>query len=259
MSRDFELLQRLEREWGRPLVSSDESPRIVHPIRGEVSLRALAEERTSSARQPSEQLTPFARGELSKLLLGTYFSSPPLKSVMFSGVEADEGAKWIAACTADILAKSGTSRVCLVDADLQSPAMHKIYSISNNKGLSDLLKGEESATATVRVADNLWIVPAGLASGGGALNADSFHQVTSDLLDSCDYLVISAPNYDKYVEIGAVGAVTEGAVLVLDAEKTRRVTAQQAKASLEAAKIRVLGSVLNNRSEPIPSLMYSHA
>lgn len=258
MSRDFELLQRLEREWGRPLVGSEESPRIVHPIRHDAP-QTLAGERITSARLPSDQLTPFARGELSKLLIGTYFSSSPLKSVMFSGVEADDGAKWIAACTADILATSGTSRVCLIDADLQSPTIHKIYSIPNGIGLSDILKGEAPAGAAARVADNLWVIPAGVASGENSLSVDSFRQVASDLFESCDYLVISAPNYDQYVEIGAVGAATEGAVLVLDAEKTRRVTAQQAKTSLEAAKIRVLGSVLNNRSEPVPNLIFSRA
>ncbi|MGH9587943.1 MAG: hypothetical protein ACRD3F_13395 [Acidobacteriaceae bacterium] len=218
----------------------------------------LEEERTPVARYPSDQLSVFARGEISKLLLGTYFSTPPLKSVMFSGVEADDGAKWIAACAADALAETGSVRVCLVDADLQSPTIHNIYSIPNGKGLSALLRGEGHDGTTVRVAENLWIVPAGTTSREVNFSADSFRKVASELLESCDCLVISAPDYENYLEIGAVGAAADGSVLVLDAEKTRRITAQQAKASLEAAKIRVLGSVLNNRNQPIPDLFYSH-
>lgn len=258
MSRDFELLQRLEREWGSPPVSSEESPRIVHSFRQDAPL-AFAEKRTPAARYPSEQLTPFARGELSKLLLGTYFSTPSLKSVMFSGVEAEDGAKWIAACTADTLAETGNIRVCLIDADLQAPVLHKIYSIPNLHGLSNLLRGEASPEPTIRVAENLWIVPAGTASGESVLSSNSFRRVASDLLESCDYLVISAPDYEHYLEIGAIGAAVDGAVLILDAERTRRVAAQQAKASMEAAKIRVLGSVLNNRMEPISDLLASRA
>lgn len=257
MSRDFELLQRLEREWGHPLVSSEESSRVVHPFRHDSTL-AFAEERTPGGRYPSDRLTTIARGEVSKILMATYFSTPPVRSVMFSGVEADDGAKWIAACTADTLAENDNARVCLVDADLQSPTIHKIYSIPNKIGLSDLLRGENPLGATVRVAENLWIIPASVGSKGSALNADSLRRVVSDLLESCDYLVISAPDHENYLDIGAVGAATEGTVLVLDAAKTRRVTAQQAKASLEAAKIRILGAVLNNRNQPIPDLFYSH-
>lgn len=256
MSRDFELLQRLEREWGRPLVNSEESPRIVHPLRQEARLN-FSVDRTSGNQLPSEQLTPFARGELSRLLLGTYFSTPPLKSVMFSGVERNDGAKLIAACTADILAETGSGRVCLVDADLQSPTLHKLYSIPNQDGLSALLKEGGFSGAIVCASDNLWVVPAGIASTEKPLTAERFQQLASDLLESCDYLVIAAPSYEQCAETSAIGAATDGAVLVLDGEKTRRVKAQQAKSSLEAAKIRVLGSVLNSSNERLPDLLYA--
>jgi len=256
MSRDFELLQRLEREWGRPLVSSEESPRIVHPLRQEAPLN-FSVDRSLGNQLPSEQLTPFARSELSRLLLSTYFSTPPLRSVMFSGVGPNDGAKLIAACTADILAETGNGRVCLIDADLQSPTLHKLYSIPNQDGLSALLKEEEGSGTIVRASENLWVVPAGIASTERSLTAERFQQVASDLLESCDYLVIAAPSYEQCAGISAVGAAIDGAVLVLDGEKTRRVKAQQAKTSLEAAKIRVLGSVLNSSNERIPDLLYA--
>jgi protein-tyrosine kinase len=45
-------------------------------------------------------------------------------------------------------------------------------------------------------------------------------------------------------------------VLVLEANSTRRVAARKAKQALEAANVRVLGTVLNNRTFPIPEKIY---
>jgi Mrp family chromosome partitioning ATPase len=45
-------------------------------------------------------------------------------------------------------------------------------------------------------------------------------------------------------------------VLVLEANSTRRVAARKAKQALEASSVRVLGTVLNNRTFPIPEKIY---
>jgi len=53
-----------------------------------------------------------------------------------------------------------------------------------------------------------------------------------------------------------LGQGTDGVVLVLEANVTRRVAALSAKESLEAAGVRLLGTVLNNRTFPIPDKLY---
>jgi Mrp family chromosome partitioning ATPase len=50
--------------------------------------------------------------------------------------------------------------------------------------------------------------------------------------------------------------LADGVVLVLEANSTRRVTAKKAKQALEAANVRILGTVLNNRTFPIPEGLY---
>ena len=45
-------------------------------------------------------------------------------------------------------------------------------------------------------------------------------------------------------------------MLVLEANTTRRITALKAKQALEGHKVRVLGTVLNNRTFPIPESVY---
>jgi Mrp family chromosome partitioning ATPase len=257
MSRDFELLQRVEQERSRRSHSRDPISEAFR-VPKQKAAPAIAQEQTTAARLLSAHLAPPVRNELTKLVFRTFLSTPALTVVMFTGVEAGEGAKWIAACTADVLANAIRGRVCLLDADLESPILHQYFSVPNENGLASALWESCSIHhATRRVGENLWIVPAGSQQGASQLTSAMFHAAVVDLLDAFDYVVISAPDCERCAEVGVIGAATAGAVLVLDEMLTRRVAAQDAKVALEAAKIRILGSVLNNRSFPIPDFLYS--
>jgi len=50
--------------------------------------------------------------------------------------------------------------------------------------------------------------------------------------------------------------LADGAVLVLKAGHTRRPVARLAIAELEAAGVKILGTVLNQRDYPIPEAIY---
>jgi polysaccharide biosynthesis transport protein len=257
MSRDFELLQQVEKERSGRCRSSDTIGETIR-VAGLKDVPGIAQEQAQSATHPGAYLAASVRNELIKLVLRTFLSTPEIKVVMFTGVEANEGAKWIAACTADVLSNAVPGKVCLLDADLACPTLHRYFSIPNQNGLAAALAGSCSIErATKRVGENLWIVPAGTPQGRSQMTATMFQATVVDLLCWFDYVIISAPDYDRYTEVSLIGAATEGAVLVIDAMLTRRGPAQNAKLALEAAKIRILGCVFNNRSFPVPEFLYS--
>jgi Mrp family chromosome partitioning ATPase len=70
------------------------------------------------------------------------------------------------------------------------------------------------------------------------------------------YLVVHAAPLGNDTVASVVGQATDGAVLVLDADNTRRVAARNAKQTLEAARVPLLGTVLNDRTFPIPEKLY---
>jgi Mrp family chromosome partitioning ATPase len=218
----------------------------------------IAQETTVAVSPLDAIFDPVVRNEINKLVLRTFLSTPSVKVVMFTGVEAQDSAKWVASCTASILASSTQGRVCLLDADLAFPTAHSSFSIPNENGLAAVLSGALSASrATVRVSDNLWIVPAGAKTTEIPITAAMFQEVIVNLLEQFEYVIISAPDCERFAELGMVGAGTEGAVLVLDALTTRRTAAQDAKAALEMAKIRVLGSVIDNQNSSVPEAFAS--
>jgi len=257
MSRDFELLQRLEREEVRPSIFLETTGRA--PSSGKQSGAFRAVRRATQPTRPSTRISPVMRAELNRMILRTFLAGPSISSVMFTGVEAKQGAKWLAACTADVLAETCDARVCLVDADLGSPAMHRAYSVPNHNGLRMILSGGcPIERAAIGIADNLWIIPAGIGSEDQSISAETVRRAFYKIQQECEYLIVSGPECGSYQEIAACGAATEGAILVLDSTNTRRASAQRAKSMLEAAQIKIIGSVMTCRRDPIPEFLSAH-
>jgi Mrp family chromosome partitioning ATPase len=256
MSRDFELLQRLEQAQGRRShLRSPLGDRTLIPREGPAP---DVDQEPVIATHPAARLTAPVRNQLSRLVLSTFLSTPAPRVVMFTGVEAQEGASWIAACTAEILASASRDRVCIVDADITSPTLHRLFAIPDRLGLTAVMENTCSAAqAAVRVADNCWVLPAGSKSDTLQANAEVFKESMVEVLTLFDYIVISAPDCNRLAEVMVCGTAAEGAVLVLDAAKTRRMAAQQAKQALESARIRVIGSVLSNQDLAIPQFISS--
>jgi Mrp family chromosome partitioning ATPase len=68
--------------------------------------------------------------------------------------------------------------------------------------------------------------------------------------------LIDSPAINLYIDAAVLGGIADGAILVIDAESTRREVALQAKEALTAAKLQLLGAALNKRSFPIPEFIY---
>ena len=59
-----------------------------------------------------------------------------------------------------------------------------------------------------------------------------------------------------YSDALAFGQLTDGFILVVEANATRREAALQVAENLRAANVRILGAVLNQRTFPIPEALY---
>jgi Mrp family chromosome partitioning ATPase len=69
-------------------------------------------------------------------------------------------------------------------------------------------------------------------------------------------MLIDAPGISVCGDAQLLGQIADAAILVIEANSTRRLTARKAKESLDAAGVRLLGTVLNNRIFPIPEGIY---
>ena len=71
-----------------------------------------------------------------------------------------------------------------------------------------------------------------------------------------DYVLIDAAGLNVSNDAATLAAAADGIVLVLKANSSRRETVRKTVHELQAAKISVLGAVLNQRTFPIPESVY---
>ncbi len=60
--------------------------------------------------------------------------------VVVSGMESGNGCSWICARMAEMLASQSPGSVCVVDANLRSPGLHREFGVTNHYGLTDALQ-----------------------------------------------------------------------------------------------------------------------
>ena len=181
--------------------------------------------------------------------------------VTFAGIDSGNGCSWICAQVAEILASQRLGSVCLVDANLHSPSLPEMFGVSNHFGLSDALSKSGSIQDFTKVvrSDNLSLLSCGsqAAASLSLLNSEKMKVRVAELREQFDYIVIDSPPLNAYSDGVAVGQLSDGLVLVLEANSTRREAAAKVVEDLRAAKIKILGAVLNKRTFPIPEALYN--
>lgn len=245
MSRNFELLQKLEQQ---------QSQTEVLPITPSESSSAPAE----TEREPQPQM--HFPDEVCTLVRRLFLLDPGgPRVVVFSSVERGAGCSWIAAQCAQALATQLRRSICLVDANLSAPALHSYFEVENNHGFAEAMSHSQSLgkCATQLVPRNLWL----LTSGHGSMhdvvfNVDSLRDCMRQLREQFDYAIIDAPPWNLHSHAALLGSAADGILLVLKANSSRRSAAQTLVAEMKAANIRLLGAVLNERTFPIPQAIY---
>jgi len=180
--------------------------------------------------------------------------------VLFSAVESQAGCASICVRTAKILAGRDDGSVCVVDANLQSPCLHHYFGIDNSKGLA------EAVLESLPIQDfvqkhpetDLWILPSGSAAGQLGFSGvyDRLRSRMTELRSQFKYVLIHSSPLNPDSASILLSRWTDGVVMVVEADTTRRGTARRMKQDLEAANVRILGVVLNNRSFSIPEALY---
>lgn len=256
MSRNFELLQKIGREQSLYATTTAEEPlHDVDPIHE-------LEQPTVEPVGTRLQIEPVELEEITKLVQRMFLlqGSESPRNVVFSGAESENGCSWVCARVGEVLASQVSGSVCLVDANLKSPGLNAQFGVENQNGLADSLRSRESIRnfAQPLSCPRLWLVTAGAAAedGQSLLSSDRMRQRLTELKAEFDYVLVDTPSISSSNDAAVLGAAMDGLVMVLKANSSRRESAKTAIQDLRAAKVRVLGAVLNQRTFPIPQSIY---
>jgi protein-tyrosine kinase len=247
MSRDFDLLQELERE------RASRYKVLVKP------LSPFASDDKQSAPRQLEAEDDFIETLVQRIFPRNTRDIP--RMVVFAGVDSGNGAGQIASVVAKTLARDSPGAVCLVEANFRSPEPIDFFSVPNERGLAEALLNDDSVRTYVRPVgdDGLWLLPAGtpIRESVDLLTSERMQAISAELRREFDFVIVEAASITGRPDAAAVGQLSDGIVVVLDAESTRRGPAVVAVENLRASNVRILGAVLNKYTYPIPKWLYN--
>jgi Mrp family chromosome partitioning ATPase len=257
MSRNFELLQRVAQEREEDLRHAQQQHSAVPPVK--VIDPAGAE---LSRSIPGPRLDPGLRESIVALVQRLFLSAEGNRMVIFSGAERGAGCTWLAARAAEILVGKVGGSVCLVDANLRAPSMHAQFGVPRDRGLTDALADPaplRSFTKCIAGRNYFAVLTCGSRANGGVelLSSEAMRARMAELRSEFDYVIVDSSSSHLYSDTMVLGPMADGVVLVLVANSTRRETARKAARELASCNIRLLGTVLNKRTFPIPEKIYN--
>jgi hypothetical protein len=195
----------------------------------------------------------FAREQIRGLVRRVFFRSgaQPVKQIVISAAEAHSDVGWICDQVGQALALETDSDIAIVSRDLRSAELAAVRE-PRYKGCASI-----KSWATL-AASNLWRVPEfGLREPGEESGTGRYWlSRLAELRNEFEYLVIHGPAAGVSSEAALLGQLADGIILVLDAHSTRRATACKIKETLEGAQSRILGTVLSERTFPVPERIY---
>jgi Mrp family chromosome partitioning ATPase len=241
MSRNFELLTQIDYELG----GTDQRT------------RAAADRAVVKTVAPSDA-GDVGGEEMLRLVQSIFLSangSAP-RQVIFCGVDGENGSSSVCASAGRTLAANSSRSVCLVDANVRSPRLSGLFGVDT----TILFPGKSASVREqcVQLGGNLWLAGTDLLTDdrGSLLSLAELKHLLAQLSGEFEYVLIDAPGAGVCGDAALLGQVADAAVLVIEADSTRRMSARKAKESLDAAGVRLLGTVLRNRSFPIPDGLY---
>jgi len=263
MSKNFELMQNLGKE--HEMFQTATAPLPVEPMVMEplpVAPRHTEAKPQVEMKTLELEMADGQRDEILKLVQRVFFApgGHGSRMVVVSGTESGNGCSWICARLAEALASQVSATVCVVDANLRSPGLHREFGVANHYGLADALQVSDPVRGFVTQLSrsNLWLLSCGAEKEGSQtlLGSERMRELLPELQREFDYVLIDAPPLREGDDTIMLGRNAEGVVLVLRANASRRETARKAVHDLETAHVRVLGAVLNHRTFPVPESIY---
>ena len=168
----------------------------------------------------------------------------------------------MAANLAAALSRQTDEPVLLVDANIASPALHRIFGIRASGGLVDILAsshGEEGAAAIVSSPiENLRLLPAGSKEGdsGDVFKSAQWASLFKHLKKNYHYVIVDLPALGQTEWAVQAAGLCDGVALVVEADRSPWEAVLQTKQRLLISHANILGVILNKRRFPVPKWLY---
>ncbi|MDT2638773.1 CpsD/CapB family tyrosine-protein kinase [Enterococcus dongliensis] len=172
----------------------------------------------------------------------------PIKTIVVTSSGPGEGKSTTAANLAVVFANSG-QRVLLVEADMRKPTVYKSFHLSNAIGLSTVLSTIQSISEAAQKTEinNLSILTSGPKPPNPSelLGSTRMDQFLVEARNLYDIIIFDMPPVVAVTDAQIMSSKTDGTLLVVRENTSRKESLTKAKELLDMVQARVLGVVYN--------------
>ena len=140
-------------------------------------------------------------------------------------------------------------KVLLLEGDLRNPSVHRMFNISNTKGLTDILLNNKVFADCVHCTEvkNLHVLTCGSMPPNPSeiLSSKRMKEFITSLKEYYDYIFIDAPPIGIVTDAGIISTYSDGCIFVVGSKQCDIEMAKIAKKRLEDVNANIIGAVLN--------------
>jgi len=175
-----------------------------------------------------------------------------LQTLLVTSAEPREGKSTIVANLAFAIAQFGRT-VIVVDGDMRLPTLHRIFDLSNEMGLSSLLKQEATLDEAVQDSSipGVQVLTSGPLPPNPAelLSSPQMTDLVKQLAQQFDMVLLDAPSLLAVTDATVLTAAVDGVVLIVGRAQARREAVQAACQQLADMKAFPIGMVVNRAEQ----------
>lgn len=170
------------------------------------------------------------------------------KAFMITSTVPKEGKSTVAANLAVALALEGKKTI-LVDGNLRSPAVHKLFKVDRAKGAADVLGGTLSLSEALKISDvpNLVLLTAGAESANPTelVASSAMTDLIETLKGQADIVLVDAPAAFGYADTQSLVSAVKDVVYVTHLETPSKSKMRESVGMIDFAGGTTLGIILN--------------
>jgi capsular exopolysaccharide synthesis family protein len=173
-----------------------------------------------------------------------------VKTILITSSVPSEGKSFVSANLATAFAQNN-SKVLLIDCDMRKGRLHKVFSMKNDKGLSNLLLEdvEEEFKHYIRKTEinNLYLLPKGIVPPNPSelLNSVKTRNLIKTLREKFDYIILDGTPVNGLTDSLILTKYVDKTVIVVSVNYTKTNELELTKKSLLSVGADIAGVIVN--------------
>ncbi|UCD16893.1 MAG: CpsD/CapB family tyrosine-protein kinase [Candidatus Zixiibacteriota bacterium] len=178
------------------------------------------------------------------------------RAILVTSAVLSEGKSVIASLLAITAARHKRQKTLLIDFDLRRPTLHRLFSVSLKKGISNVLTEGIAARSIIKSSgeDRLDIITAGPAMDNPSevISGPAVHRIVEEMKFYYELIVVDSPPLVPVMDPMVLLDELDGAIMVIKAGATQKAVVSRARDLLTTRKDKFMGVVVNNLNRSLP-------